>query len=533
MTSPLMLPALLACRAADTPGGLCLVEAETDTRVTYKELHDSSLRVARGLRTIGVAAGDTVATMLQHSIDTYRVWFGLSRLGALEVPIGTRYRGRMLEHIIKDSGARVLIIDAQFLDAVRELPGPGQVKTIVVRGLAPREPEFANIDIRPFAGLLDSGEPSPGETWYDPQAHDLALVLYTSGTTGPSKGVLVPWGQVRATVRRAFPDGTFTPGKVLYGPFPGNHIGGRIFPGEGIEFGVPAVIRDTFSASAYWDDVARYGCTTTALVSAMATILWNAPERPDDAKTSLVEALMNPVIPEYVEFSRRFGVRLCTDYNMTEISVPFHTGWGVGDWRTCGVLRGGEPGYEVRLVDACDYPVATGEVGELICRTDEPWTLNAGYLGRAEETARAWRNGWFHTGDAFRMDAAGNYSFVDRIKDAIRRRGENISSFEIEREILDHPDVVDAAAIGVPSALGEEDILVFVVARPGSCLTEADLITYVAGKAARFMVPQRIEFVTELPRTEGTQKVQKAMLRAIEARRRSDTDAPTYQEKSV
>jgi carnitine-CoA ligase len=347
------------------------------------------------------------------------------------------------------------------------------------------------------------------------------MVLYTSGTTGPSKGVLVPWGQVGSVAAGVFPEGTYKAGDVLYCPFPPNHIGGRLFPAVGIRHGLPVVIRESFSASEYWADIHRYGITTTALVAAMANILWRAPATDADADNPLVNILMLPVIDEYKSFESRFGVRICTVFNMTEISIAIQSGWDIDDPQSCGRVRTGPPGYELRLVDDHDYPVEPGQVGELVCRTDLPWSLNAGYFGRPQQTAEAWRNGWFHTGDAFRRDEQGRYYFVDRMKDAIRRRGENVSSFEVEREVRDHPDVVDCAAIGVPSALSEEDIKVFVITVPGSRLTASALIEHVKAKCASFMVPTYVEFVDALPMTEATGRVKKAELRVREAESRS------------
>lgn len=516
---PLTLPALLAERARQAPDQVCLTEAESGLAVTHSQLRDQARRLAAGLAALGVRRGDTVATMLPHSIDTYRIWFALAMLGALEVPVGTRYRGRMLGHIIGDSGARVVIADGRHAAEIGRVLRAGDhhgVHTVIVRG----EQDLAGGDGEPAAGGpavlqlsgLAAGRDDDAAVLV-PSASDLALVLYTSGTTGPSKGVLVPWGQVHATVVRVFPAGTCVPGKVVYGPFPPNHIGGRLFAGLAIEYGIPAVIRDTFTASGYWADVRRYQCTTTALVSAMVSILLSAPAQPGDLDNPLQDVLMNPLTPESRVFADRFGVRVCTDFNMTETSIPLHSGWDVGEWRSCGKVRPGPPGYEVRLVDDNDQPVTPGQVGELVCRTAQPWAMNAGYLGRPEATAAAWRDGWFHTGDAFRMDEQGRYYFVDRMKDAIRRRGENVSSFEIEREVLDHPDVCDCAAVGVPSELGEQDIKVFVVRRPGSGLTENALIEHVRARCADFMVPRYVEFLDELPRTEATQKVQKAALR--------------------
>ena len=495
-------PELLAARAETMPDALCLVDAETGQRTTYGDLWQDSLRMAGRLRALGISPGDVVATMLPHSVSTYRVWFALALLGATEVPIGTRYRGRLLDHLLRDSAAVALVVD---LARTPELED----------ALADRPPGVVLLDP---GNLLEGPVPEPRSLRL-PQLHDVSTVIYTSGTTGPSKGVLVPWGQVHATVTGAFPPGTMAPGKVVYGPFPPNHVGGRLFACLGIEHGVPTVLRHTFSASAFWSDVEQHGCTTVGLVAAMASILLEAEPTTGDGRNSLHDVLVVPLIARHDELARRFGVRVCTSFNMTEVSIPIATGWTIGDWRSCGSVREGPPGYRLRLVDEADRPVAVGEVGELVCRTDSPWAMNAGYLGRPAETAAAWRNGWFHTGDAFRCDADGHYYFVDRAKDAIRRRGENISSFEVEQEVLDHPDVEACAAIGVPADLGEEEVKVFVVRRLGSGLTADELVAHVAARAAKFMVPRFVEFVDELPVTEGTGRVRKAELRELERRR--------------
>ena len=375
-----MLPSLLADRAEWARGDVCVIEAETGASLTYRELHEDVEALAAGLAALGVDAGDTVATMLPHSADTYRLWFALSHLGALEVPIGTRYRGRMLEHILEDSAARAIVIDASFvgeLCSVLEHHDLPRLQTVVVRGgdASTASPErVASVRLDDVRDGWRNRGPDEAPERRDPRPRDLAMVLYTSGTTGASKGVLIPWGQVDATVTGVFPEGTCVPGKVLYGPFPPNHIGGRLFVGMGIRYGIPAVIRDTFSASAYWSDVEAYGCTTTALVSAMVAILSSAPQQATDSHNALRDVLMNPLTVDYEEFQSRFGVRVCTDFNMTETSIPLHSGWTIEDWRSCGRVRPGPPGYELRLVDEQDHAVGPGEVGELVCRTSAPWT---------------------------------------------------------------------------------------------------------------------------------------------------------------
>jgi crotonobetaine/carnitine-CoA ligase len=219
---------------------------------------------------------------------------------------------------------------------------------------------------------------------------------------------------------------------------------------------------------------------------------------------------MVPLCEDAAAFSRRFGCDIYTVFNMTEVSTPILSGKNPSPLGTCGTPR---PGVEVRIVDENDCEVAPGTVGELIVRTDAPWTMNHGYFRNPEATARAWRNGWFHTGDAFRADADGHYFFVDRIKDAIRRRGENISSFEVETEVCAHPAVKEAAAVAVPSEHAEDEVLVAVSLVEGASLDPAELIRFLLPRMAHFMVPRYVRVVPELPKTP-TQKVQKHLVRS-------------------
>jgi crotonobetaine/carnitine-CoA ligase len=242
----------------------------------------------------------------------------------------------------------------------------------------------------------------------------------------------------------------------------------------------------------------------------MATFLMKEPPRPGERTTSLRHVVIIPLSKEGVAFRERFGVTTHTLFNMSEVSCPLIAEPNPTVVATCGRPR---KGVSVRLVDAHDCEVAPGEIGELIVRTDAPWTQNHGYNGNAEATAAAWRTGWFHTGDAFRMDEAGNYFFVDRFKDAIRRRGENVSSFEVELEVCAYPGVREAAAVAVPSELGEDEILVAVsLAEPGD-LDPVALIEFLRGRMAHFMVPRYVRVVPDLPKTP-TQKVQKHVLRS-------------------
>jgi carnitine-CoA ligase len=223
--------------------------------------------------------------------------------------------------------------------------------------------------------------------------------------------------------------------------------------------------------------------------------------------------LLGPMIPEMQQFEKRFGVRVGTCYGQTEIGAPLAIGWDHGPWATCGRPRTDYPWTETRIVDSNDEPVAAGTVGELIVRSPEPWALNMGYYKMPDKTAEAWRNGWFHTGDAFRVDEDGYYYFVDRMKDSIRRRGENISSFEVENFVIEHPGVADCAAVGVPTQLGDDEVLVQVVATDPQSFDPATLIAFLSSRMPSYMVPRYVEVVQDLPRNETSMRVRKHEIR--------------------
>jgi crotonobetaine/carnitine-CoA ligase len=237
------------------------------------------------------------------------------------------------------------------------------------------------------------------------------------------------------------------------------------------------------------------------------------PERPDDADNPLRAIVLGPMIPDMEAFERRFGVKIGTCYGMTEIGASFATTWDHGPWQTCGRPRTDYPWTEVAIVDEHDEAVPVGTVGELIVRSREPWSLNAGYYKMPEATATAWRNGWFHTGDAFKCDEDGWYYYVDRMKDAIRRRGENISSFEVENFVLEFPEVADCAAVGVPAELGEDEVFVALVVRDPATFDPAALIAFLEPRMPRFMLPRYLEVMEDLPRNETSMRVRKFELR--------------------
>jgi crotonobetaine/carnitine-CoA ligase len=519
-------PEIVAVRAGEAPDRIFLQDAVSGGAWSYGEVHDSGLRWAAAYLRAGVAAGDRVLTMLSSRVEYLLSWLGVAWLKAADVPINTEYRGAMLRHIADSSGARVLLVEDRYVRQVLEvLPELRSVEQVVVVGDTTgliAEPGGAElIAVEKFlagAGPLEDPEP--------PGLHDVGSVLYTSGTTGPSKGVLQPWGQIRRNVVCSFPLSQFGPDDAFYLSSPIYHQAGKLIPDLVALGGGRFVFREKFSASGFWSDVRRFHCTWSTLVGVMAPFLMALEPDPSDADNPLRQIFVIPVPSDVEGFMRRFDVEVMTVYGMTEISVPFSSvGYRLtnANAASCGRLT---PGCEVRIVDELDAEVAEGEVGELIVRADEPWVMNLGYLGEPEATVAAWRNGWFHTGDAFRRDQEGYYYFVDRMKDAIRRRGENVSSFEVESIVNTHPLVAASAAVAVPSEYGEDEIKVCVVLRDGAALRPEELIDHLVPIMPAFMVPRYLEFVDDLPRTP-TQRIMKA-----ELRRRAMTPA-TWDRQSV
>ena len=470
---------------------------------TYAQTLEITRRTAAGLQALGVRQGENVHVWLPNGPDAIRVWFALNYIGAVYVPINLAYRGRILEHAIRLSGARLLIGHAALTERLLDIERSNLTDLVELSGEGPPVPGLK----RHPAGVLEpsSFELRPLEREimpWDPQN-----IIYTSGTTGPSKGVV-------SSYLHAYTTGTswefLTADDRQLIALPLFHVGGTGVVYAMLVLGGSIAVVDAFQTDAFWDVVDGNGVTFVVLLGGMSTLLVKRPPSEDDRRHTLRACLMVPLLEDAPAFSKRFGVDVYTLFNMTEVSCPIVSGLNPTPLGTCGKAR---PGIEARVVDENDCEVAPGEVGELIVRADRPWAMNSGYYGNPEATAKAWRNGWFHTGDAFRQDTEGNFFFVDRMKDAIRRRGENISSFEVEAEVGSHPDVQECAAVAVPSELGEDEVLVAVVPQPGADFDPRKLIEYLVPRMAHFMVPRYVRVIPELPKTP-TQKVQKHLIRS-------------------
>ncbi|WP_395710357.1 AMP-binding protein [Reyranella sp.] len=492
---------VLERRAHEKRRDVFLVE-QNGTEWTFGVLHDEVVRTANAFRALGVSQSDYVLSWLPNGIDALIVWFALNYLGAIYVPINTAYRGRLLEQVVANSGARLMVAHAELLPRLAAID-KAKLEQVVAVGEGVHAVD--GLRVLPQAVLTSTVEtPPPLERRIKPW--DTQSIIYTSGTTGPSKGVLSSYVHL-------FAIGESHPALGEHDRFLVNlplfHVSGTAWVYAMLMLGGSVALVESFRTDAFWETVRRTRSTTTQLLGVMAQFLLKQPPSAADCAHTLKSALVIPLAEDNHGFSQRFGVDIFTIYNMTEMPVPTGSGINPANPRSCGKVR---PGLQVRIVDENDCEVPAGQIGELIVRADRPWTISHGYHNHPEATARTWRNGWFHTGDAFRCDDNGDFYFVDRIKDAIRRRGENISSFEVETAVCEFPAVKEVAAVGVPGALSEEEILVVVTPAPGKIVVPAELVRFLQDRLPYFMVPRYVRVMPELPKTP-TQKVQKAVLR--------------------
>ncbi|MAL79997.1 MAG: ATP-dependent acyl-CoA ligase [Sneathiella sp.] len=475
---------------------------ENDDPWSYRRMQEETQRTAAGLQKLGVNRGDRVLVWMPNGPLILRCWFGINYIGAVFVPINIAYRGTLLEHVIRNSGAKVLIAHAQLIERLDAVDLAGLEMIISVDGTT----DFDRLTVRGTDSLGAMGDmPEPLDQPVDPW--DLQSIIYTSGTTGPSKGVLSSYLHLYTMTTSLQVMLTAEDRRLISLPMfhasATNAIYGMLVKGGSI------AIVDSFKTDRFWDTVRQAKATSCTLLGAMTPFLIKAPERPDDRDHPLKSAMMVPLSEDAGAFHERFGVDIYTAFNMSETSGQILSEKNPTKAGTCGKAR---PGTQVRLVDKNDCEVPVGTIGEMVIRDDRPWGLSHGYNNNPEATAAAWRNGWFHTGDLFYRDEDGNYFFMDRAKDAIRRRGENVSSFEVENDVLAHPHIREAAAIGVPSPLGEDEVMIVVSPTPERVIDPVELIEFLRPRMAHFMIPRYIRIMEALPKTP-TEKVQKHLLR--------------------
>lgn len=492
-------------RNARTEPDAIFAAFEGGERWTFAQTLQQVERLAGNLHALGVRQGDHVVLVLPTSPLALLTIFAVNYLGAVYVPVNPATKGSALEHVLQNAGAAFAVIHDSVLDRVLAAAPPA-LKTIVRS--SDTATSAGSVAIHAVSALTKpSARPPPPKRPIKP--YDTQSIIYTSGTTGRSKGVLSSYMHAYSCVG---PDAwnclTADDRQLLHMPI--FHIGGAFIATVALCVGSSIAVVSHFRTEAFWDQVRELEVTSVFLLGAMATFLLKQPPHPRDRDHTLRMVFIVPLGQSGPAFHERFGVDVFTLFNMTEICTPLISGANPAKGSICGRPRAG---VEVRLVDANDCSVGDGEVGQLILRTEAPWAMNHGYNNNPQATTNAWRNGWFHTGDAFIRDADGDYRFVDRLKDAIRRRGENISSYEIEVELLSHPAVREAAAIPVPSEFSEDEVLVVLAPASGASIDPEEIIRHLLPRMAHHMVPRFIRIIDELPKTP-TAKVEKHILRA-------------------
>ncbi len=516
------LPGILRARAATYGDKVYLDVPDHDKRWTYAETLDAAERIGSAFLANG-QVGDRVLIMAPNSGELILTWFGAAVAGMAEVPINTGYSGTFLEHQVRTTEPRVAVVDAQFAErfvADGDRSAFASIERFYVLGddaaavsAAIETLGTGGWTAEPWDVLLASDKAELPNV----RAHDLACILFTSGTTGLSKGVMMPHAHMEFFAQECVSLTRLTDEDVYMcvGPlFHGNAQFLAAYPA--LLAGARFVLREKFSASGWVRQLRECGATVTNFVGVMMDWTWKQPPQEDDADNQLRCIFAAPTASSIVDqFKQRFGIEAFVEsFGLTETSMPFLSPYGVDrPAGAAGLLV--EDYFDVRLVDPeTDIEVPAGQVGELVVRTKLPWTMCTGYYGMPDKTAEAQRNLWFHTGDALRRDEDGWYYFVDRFKDAIRRRGENISSYEVEQAVLGHAAVIECAAVAAPAATeaGEDEVAVFVVLEQGAEASVDDLRGWCDQRLPAFARPEFVSVVDALPMTPSG-KVRKIELR--------------------
>jgi carnitine-CoA ligase len=484
-----------------------------DASYSYADLQAMTNRYANGFSSLGIAKGQHVAVMLSNGPQFFFVVWGLGKIGAVAVPLNTAAKGELLRYFIDQSRSSWIVVGEEWADRIDEVSaGLGELKGFVcvgdARGLSARGKPA--IDLRTFESLSASTPPIEAVRYSDPH-----LIMYTSGTTGPSKGVVSPHAQAHGIGRHLVRHFEYGDDDVLYTCLPlfhGNALWYSSYPALWAD--ATLALAPRFSVSQFWYDIRRTGATQFNALGAMVNMLLKQPPSELDRQHSVRQSMALPLSREvFNEFSQRFNLKVTSVYAMTEtfpVTVftprdPVEKGSSAGKGRGLA---------DMIITDEEDQALPSGKIGEICVRPREPWIMMLGYYNMPEATLRECRNLWFHTGDRGYIDGDGYLFFVDRTKETIRRRGENISAYEVEMLVAKHPGVLEVAAIPLASELSEDDVMIYVVKRPGAELTEQELIRFCSQTMAYFMVPRFIRFADALPKT-ASEKVEKYKLKTM------------------
>jgi len=469
---------------------------------SYGDVDQLSTRLANAMADLGVGQADRVVTMLDNHADSIVTWIAINKLRAVSVPINTALRGEFLRHQIADADAKLVICEGEYLDRIHSVIGDrSSLNTVLYRGAIEGGLTSANVRIAP---LDDHRGHDDTPLTLKPQPSDLACLIYTAGTTGPSKGCMLSYNFMCNLARLQLRAGPATEDDITITPLPLFHMN-AVCVGvlSNILVGARVAIVPRFSVSNFWPEVQRSGATIASILGGMGALLAQAPD--NDAMKRCFGQIHtvrgNPFTEATKQIWRtRFGARQVggNGYGLTEACVV--TSLPAGDYAAPGSSGKRIPDFDVRIVDELDRELPADVPGEIIVRPLRPDIMFQGYWRRPEETLKLMRNLWFHTGDIGKFDEAGFFYFIDRKKDYLRRRGENISSFEMESAFAQHPDIAEVAVHAVPAVAGEDDVKVTAVLHPESTLTAEQLFRWAMDKVPYYALPRYIEFCESLPK---------------------------------
>ncbi|OBB01204.1 ATP-dependent acyl-CoA ligase [Mycobacteriaceae bacterium 1482268.1] len=458
------------------------------TPVTFAQMRDRSCTAANALTDMGISAGDTVALFTATCPDWVYIWLGAARIGAVTAAVNAANKGEFLTHALRLSRAKVVVTDSERHPRLREVIE--HVETV----------KAVHVIENSLSDLLATASTRPPQV-VPSQPDELAALFFTSGTTGPSKAVATTWNYLFSAAAGVAAAWELKAGDVVWSAMPLFHLSAAPSVLAPMLVGATTVLAATFRPGEVWNEVRACGATGFAGAGAMVSMLWNQPPDSGDRRLPLKFISAAPISAEmYRRIEQRYDVKIVTMYGMTEaFPIAFKS-----------VSEGGVPGtsgrvntaFDVRIIDGGGRSLPPGEAGEICCRPRAPHVMSAGYVaaGPGPTLVIEPHEEWFRTGDLGSLDADGNLTYVDRVKDSLRRRGENVSSVEVETTVLGHPAVLEAAAVAVPSDLGEDDILVLVTLRPGANLDYAELLDFCSARMPYFCVPRYLEVLDELPK---------------------------------
>jgi len=481
-----------------------------NVKITYREINEGANSIANSLLNMGIKKGDKVCVIMGNSIEYFYTWFALAKIGAVMVPVNVALKGNLLRHIIQNSDASIIIVDKDLVDRVFFIKDEiKNVKTIIiVPDFKQNEVDFASgFFFKKFIELLDGSKKNPPSEvhFYDPMT-----ILYTSGTTGPSKGAILSHCYYYGVPNRERQFMRYQEDSVVYSCLPLFHANASVAALGAMLAEATFAMGKRFSLTTFWDEIRFYKATHTNVLGSIFALLDRQPKKEEDPNNPLKVMNAVPWLPEFEEFEKRFGLKLITMYGLTETGIPIVSPYEEKIRpRSCGKPL---KAYDVKIFNDYDIECEPNTIGEIVVRPIEPYSMMDGYYNMPEATVKAFRNLWFHTGDFGYRDEDGYFYFVDRKKDAIRRRGENISSFEVEAVINSHPKVLESAVYAVPSELGEDEVMAAVVLKKGEKLSPEELVSFCNDRMAYFAVPRYIVFKDSLPKTP-TARVEKYKLR--------------------